>query len=358
MKVSAGKSQARSGDTGVRGNLAVQLVGVQCTRDGTMVVKKELNRFNYTVEDETDLESGLTVPVVYRKKRDYPAQPDDEGAHKKNGKWVVTVEPKRIDPDRGIELEDRYGFLFDHKIFLRCKVIWPDQFYGKVVPLSVVIKGIEFPDGPNEDNVRFVTRVERGNISRFMQLCMDFGFQPGALDPDSPLFDPGYLQPFASDCQVPYTPEQIVEKLLVPILVRHGQDGHLVNCATSDKSHFIVPKTTQPIAGKKAEEIWEHAQELAVDDSDDDDPQAPFFDDDDPQVEDGSDDDDPQDLESLRAEIRTLAGAGVFQPIDLCDLLDSWGVEYTDEEMLSSISGDVMRQIIKHYSPEEKAPTL
>lgn len=354
MKVSTGKSQVRSGDTGVRGELVVQLVGALTDREGDVVFKRSLNQWQYDVEQETHPESGLNVPVVYKKRRDYPANEGDENAHKNSkGEWVITVDRKRYDPDPedAQDLEGRYGWLFDTTVYLQCKVIWPEEFFGEVIPLSVTVKGIEFPDGPNEDNVHFVTQVERGNISRFMQVCMDFGFQPAKLRSDGPLYDPNYLEPFASNCTLPYTPEQIVERLLVPLLVRHGHEGHLVSCRTSDKSHFIVGQSTSPVPDADAKRFWEKARQ--IDDADPQEDPAPFPGDDAKSVV-----EDEAQAEKLKGHIRSMVADGVFKPLDLCDLLDGWAVSYEDESILSSLNVSTLARIVEHYAPASEESEL
>lgn len=359
MEVTAGKQKRRTGDTGIRGKLALQLLGVQCTKDGRMVIKIELNKFRYDVVEETDPKSDLTVPVVYEKAKDVSAQEGDDGAHENDkGMWVISLQRRRLEPDyeTAVDLHTRYKRLMDKKIYLRLKVIWPEGHYSSVVPMSVVIKGIEFPDGQDKPRVNFITDNESGYVSRFMLACMALGFEAGALQPDGPSYDPNYFQPFAEDVELPFTEEQIVEKVLIPVLVRHGQEGHLVTGETSEKSHFIIGKSLQAMSEKEAKRIWLEVQakeEGAVEaEKEEEKNQPPFFDDETekPKVDDGG-------AEKMRAKIRTMGASDPEWAFKVSEFLDSEEIVYDDESLLSSLDVSALSKVIKHFSPEKK-PSL
>jgi len=246
FEISAGKQKLRQGDTGVRGSLAVQFLGVSKNKSGNMVIKIKLNPFKYDVVQEEDPESELTVPVVYQKARDIDAQETDKGAFlNEKGQWKVRLERKRLEPDypEATDVETRYKRLMDHEVYFQCKVIWPEAHYGQIVPCSTPIGGIEFPKGAGHMALNFIT--EGQYVQKMMKLAVAFGFQPAAMDPSKPIYSPEYIQPYARDLELPLTEAQVVERFLVPILVRHGAQGHLAMADTSDNSHFILASTVK-----------------------------------------------------------------------------------------------------------------
>lgn len=384
FEVTAGEQKVKSGDTGVRGKLALQLMGAQCTRSGQMVIRLDLNRFNYDTIDEPDETSGLTMPVVYRRARSVPAKETTPGAVYEKGKWVVKIERERLEPDYPdiTDVIGRYKRLVDKVIYLRCKVIWPEESYSEVVPCSVVIKGIEFPKGPNTLSLNFITDPKSGFMSGFMKLCVAFGFQPGKLFPDDPTYDPDYIMPYVHDLEFPLTVEQVVQRFLVPILVRHGQEGHLARGETSEKSHFLVRKSIKAMSEADARKTWEGARAWEAAKEPEPEPElAPFPDDDDDDpslvIVDGvlkadvqatiadpaseptkREFDGSPEAEKLRGEVRTLAAGDPDFALNVGDFLDEQGIAYDDESLLNSLNAEELARVIEHFSPKKKAPAL
>lgn len=367
FEITAGKSKSRAGDTGVRGDIAAQLVGVQKNRAGQLVKRIRLNSFKYDVVQESDPTSDLTVPVVYMKAREIEAQETDKGAYLNNkGKWVVRLERKRMDPDfpQATDLETRYRSIMDTEVYFRCKVIWPEPHYGQVVPLSSPIGGIQFPKGARVMAINFLTDDQY--VPRLMKLAVSFGFDRGYFTPGSPIFDPDYLKPFIQDLELPLTEEMVLERLLVPILVRHGQQGHLIMAETSENSHFLVGSSVKAVGEREAKAIWEQAKAWEHKEVSEPDPDAPFFDEDDPESEpEGSFiETAPQapqaesglDAEQLRGKIRALAANNDRFAWDVSEFLDKEGIPYNDESLLASLSVDALQRVIAHFSP--KKPSL
>ena len=367
FEVTAGKQMVRQGDTGVRGSLVFQLVGATKNKAGAMVKKIKLNSFKYDVVQEADATSGLTVPVVYQKSRKIDAQEGDRGAVFDGGKWVVKLERRRLDPDYpdATDLETRYKGLMDTEIYFQCKVLWPEASFGQVVPLSTAIGGIEFPHGPNQLSVNFITDGQW--VSKLMKLATAFGFDPAYFTPGSPIYDAQYLEPYVRDFVLPITKVTVVEQLLVPLLVRHAQQGRLVRGETSDNSHFIMARTVKPVGEAEAAAIWAQAKEWEKKDEEPE-PDAPFFDDDD---KDTKAETDPvakvapdqaktgEEAERLRAEVRALGVGNDNFAWDVSKFLDEQQISYDDESLLSSLTVAALKQVIAHFeSKKAKKPSL
>lgn len=368
--ITGGKKKTRAGDTGVRGSLSFQCVGATKRKSGVMFTKIKLNLFKYDVVQETDATSGLTVPVVYMRAREIDAQETDKGAFlNSKGQWKVKLERRRLEPDyeNETELEKRYPRLMDTEIYLQCKVVWPEAHYGQVVPVSTAIKGIEFPQGPNIMDINFVTDDQY--VPKLMKLAMAFGFDTGYFTPGNPIHDPEYLKPYVYDLEFPLTEVQVVEKLLIPLLVRHGQQGQLAKGDTSDNSHFISSKTVKAMSDKQASAIWEEAKDWdAKDEEPVEEDQAPFFGDDD---KDTKAETDPvakvapdqaktgEEAERLRAEVRALGKGNDSFAWDVSKFLDEQQISYDDESLLSSLTVAALKQVIARFgSKKAKKPSL
>jgi len=365
FEISAGKQKLRQGDTGVRGSLALQFVGVSTNKSGAMVTKIKLNPFKYEAVQENDPDSGIAMPVVYQRAREIDAQETDNGAYKNDkGKWVVRLERKRLEPDypEATDVETRYKGIMDTEVYFQCKVIWPETHHGQIVPCSAPIDGIEFPHGPDRMGINFIT--EGQYVKKMMKLAVAFGFQPEAMDPDMPIYDPAYIQPYAQDLELPLTKAQVVERFLVPLLVRHGVQGHLAMAETSDNSHFIIASTVKPMSEAAAKKtLAEAATWEAKDQEPTEEGKAPFFDEEpeaaaETPTEPGKMKTGPE-AEQLRAKVRELAVGKDRFAWDLSEFLDTQGIAYQDESLLASLDVDGLKKVVAHFTPKEpKTPTL
>lgn len=231
---------------------------------------------------------------------------------------------------------------YDPTMYWQFSIVKPFELAGEEPACSTTLKGIYFGMRLGKPYFEFGVVPSKGfSLSGFITMAINCGMNKLAVDSTGDLFDPEYIpKERLASLTTPLSFEQIVLKVVEPMLLDYTEEGWLVYAKTSPHSNWLQNKTAQALGESDRDKIQREYEAFQAS-------QAP--------VEADTSSDGGADL---RYEIRAYAGTGHHQEVVDAIRAVAPEADVNAAGSVDRIPADKLAAVLAEAKGEEAVPAL